>query len=755
MSVSEAGEPRGNGSPVRPLIIAALIIVAIGALYVGAGIFVPLVLAVLVTFALAPIVHLLRKIGLPNLPAVLIAVLGAGIIIACIAYLIVTQLAHLATDIPQYQKIVSDKFRDLQKTASGGNFFSHIADAIQNFSASTAPAATPTSPAPAEPLPVRVVNDSQGPLSFALASLVTILAPLATAAIVTVFVVFLLLERDDFRDRFLKLVSRGDFHTSTMVMGEAAKRVSRYLLIQAVVNLVYGAVFGLGLFAIGIPNALLWALCTALFRYIPFVGTLIAAAIPFALAFAIDPGWTKLLETVILFFGLEIVVTNAIEPRLYGSSTGMSGLAVLVAAMFWASLWGPIGLILSTPLTVCLVVLGQYVPELKFLEIMLGSEPVLQPDEQIYQRLLSGNPEEAIEIAETYVAGHSRQEFYDDIAIPALRLAAADRARNGTDVGSRRAVAEGMSAIVAEMDTPANHSDESSEPVPVTAKVLCIGGRTELDVAAARMLAQVIGRPTLETAVLPPFTLRQEGIGQLDLAGVDVICLVYLDANPRTYVRFVKRRLRQLAPDVKIVVSTLGFEAATAEELTLSLEVDAVATTVSMAEDRILGLIGASPAGGEPKTSGPEKWLREIGRLADRQGFIERYKSGIAEAFGSSLVVLALRDGAAGDHHLPPTESLASLTAAVISGDELVVVEDVKKDHSYDANTFFLENGVQFFASAPIHAPSGEVIGCVSIFDASPRSFSASDGARLQQRADQFIALARRSTAATAPLSGA
>ena len=303
--------------PTNTLVTAAFIVLAIMVLYLGAGIFVPLVLAVLLAFALAPVVHRLRRLHLPHIVAVLLAVLLAGAVLLTIGYIVATQLIKLASDLPRYQTTVIEKFTALQQTLGGQGgtgFLSSLGDALGQLQGQLdkADGAETT-----RPMPVVITNDAAGPLTMVQSVLHSVLGPLTTAAIVAVFLIFLLLEREDLRDRFLKLVSRGDLRTSTKVMNEAAARVGRYLLVQFCVNLSYGVIYGTGLSLIGVPNAVLWGLLAAIFRYIPFVGTLIASSIPFTLAFAVDPGWSMLFYSVAMFATLELLTTNAIEPRLY------------------------------------------------------------------------------------------------------------------------------------------------------------------------------------------------------------------------------------------------------------------------------------------------------------------------------------------------------------------------------------------------------------------------------------------------------
>ena len=590
-----------------------------------------------------------------------------------------------------------------------------------------------------------MVNPPESPLAFARVFLTSLLGPLATAAIVTVFVVFLLLEHGDFRDRFLKLVSRGDLRTSTKVMNEAGKRVSRYLLVQFTVNLSYGILFGLGMFLIGVPNPILWGLFAGLFRYIPFVGTLIAASIPFSLAFAIDPGWGMLIWAVGIFVALELVITNAIEPRLYGSSTGLSPLAVIVAAMFWATLWGPIGLILATPLTVCLVVLGRYVPQSHFLEILLGSEPVLVREEQLYQRLISGNIEEAVEIAENYVAETSVDAFFDDIALPVLRLAEVDRGRNATDVVSRRLVADGMAALVREFE-PDEVAEAEEGPLPL--QILCIGGRTELDGAAASMLARVIDQPGIVCKVLPPISVRPEGIGHLDLAGIDIVCLAYLDTNPRTYAKFVAKRIKRRNADVQVLACLLNAPAALDDGV--RAELDGVVGNSSAAKSWIVDYVARRDAGGPALTEAPQparrEWTIGLQKMIKSGPPFDAFIARINERFGSDMAIVSPEVHPASPEVDPRPDtgghavaSVAALALQVAAANAPMVIEDAATDPDHTDDAFLLVNDLRFYAGVPLRMEDGSPIGTLSIMSHDARAFTPDEVADLDAMGRQLM----------------
>jgi GAF domain-containing protein len=585
---------------------------------------------------------------------------------------------------------------------------------------------------------VTVVNTGRSPLDYVGDVLSSLLSPLATASIVVVLVVFLLLERGDFRDRLIKLVSRGDLRTSTKVMSDASQRVGRYLLVQFGINIANGVIFGLGLWLIGVPNAILWGLLAILFRYIPFVGTLLAAAIPFGLAFVVDPGWGMLAKAVVLYVALEVLITNGVEPRLYGSSTGLSALAVLLAAIFWATLWGPVGLVLATPLTVCLVVVGRHIPQLRFLEILLGSEPVLVPEEQFYQRLLAGDAEEAVEMAEQYASQSSALAFYDEVAVPALRLATLDRARDLTDVAGRRMLVEGMAAVVHELELsePNVQGDREAEqqvPLPLLS-VLCIGGRTELDSTAAEMIAQVVAGPVTTTSTMPPLVVRREGIGQLDLTDVDVVVLVYLDENPRSYLRYINRRIHAQNAKVRRIACLLNPGVVVDVGAPEALLADVITTSVASTQAVIASWV--DEARHKDLKQAPVDELAEA-RAAVHSVVVDELLATVATEMGVQLALVSVLATPETTGSEKSTEgslakpTLQPLTEAVVAEGGVVAVDDVTADATYSREPFLLESGAKFFAAAPLILSSGTPAGALFLIDSKPRQLSDTDRERL------------------------
>ena len=436
---ARADLPPGLFGMMAVLVSATVIAI----LYFAREVFVPITLAVLLSFLLAPAARWLRRLRAGRITAVALTVIVAFMGIAGFAAVILGELSSLAQQLPEYQYNLETKIRSFPGMVPGGGIFRRATKTLRDLGkelskaetqgAPSAPSATGASESqPVKPIAVQVVEPEPGPLQILQSIIGPLLQPMAVGGLVIVFVIMILLEREDLRDRLLRLAGRRDLHRTTEAMNDAAQRISRYLLSQLVVNISCGLPIGIGLTLIGIPNAALWGILVVLLRFIPYLGIVIAAAFPLALAIAVAPDWMLLVWTALLFVGIELVVANLVEPLVYGGSTGLSSVALIAAATFWTWLWGPIGLLLSTPMTVCLVVLGRHVPQLQFLNVMLGNEPVLTPMETFYQRILANDPEEATEQAEEFAKNGSLIEFFDEVAIPALARAQADSDRGVT-----------------------------------------------------------------------------------------------------------------------------------------------------------------------------------------------------------------------------------------------------------------------------------------------------------------------------------
>ncbi|WP_342642172.1 AI-2E family transporter [Rhodoligotrophos ferricapiens] len=593
--------PSAGALSDNPLLTAVAVMLGVVTLYFGQDIFIPFALAILLAFVLAPVVNWLRRLRLPRLPAVLIAVTFACFVIGAVSLVVGAQLVQLAENIPRYQTNIKDKINAFSPGDGERGILGRLSTTLREITREitdtddivTAPDPTEAQSAEPKPVPVIVESTETPPLELLQTVALPLIEPLITGGIVIVFLVFVLLQQDDLRDRFIKLVGKGDLQGSTEALNEAASRVSRYLLMQLTINLTYGIPIGIGLFFIGVPNAVLWGLLAAVLRFIPYLGPFLGALFPMALAFAVDPGWSMLFWTLALYLVVELISNNVMEPWLYGSSTGLSSLAVLLAAIFWTTLWGPVGLVLATPLTVCLIVIGRYVPQLQFLGVLLGSDPVLEPEERLYQRLLSGNTDEAVEVAERYIDEHSLAAFYDDVAIPALRLAQSTGPQQAADLANRRLIAQGMLELVEEIED--YEDDELLAELPdQPVRVLCIGGRTELDAAAAAMVAQQLNALGIGAAVLSPAAINQEGLTQLKLEGVEAVCLSYLSARPHVFARQICRRLRRKSPGLKVVIGMWGAapDAGGSTEMLDKIGADVISASVTAAVEAVRAMLG-------------------------------------------------------------------------------------------------------------------------------------------------------------------
>src|SRR5580658_2943806 len=355
-------------------------------------------------------------------------------------------------------------------------------------------------PSPVSPVPVRMVpSPTSGWTSFRdLGG--PILAPIGRAGIVFIFTVFMLLKREDLRNRLLRLAGLGQLNVMTQALDDAAGRVSRYILMQFLVNASFGTLFGLGLYLIGVPNPVLWGVLAAILRIVPYVGTLVAATLPFALSLAVFDGWFRPLLVFLLVAGLELTIANFVEPWLYGTHVGISSLALLVTAVFWTVLWGPAGLILATPLTVCVVVLGRYVPQLSFLHILLGDEAVLAAEAQLYQRLLAMDQLEAHSIVAQFLKGRPLVELYDSVLIPALSMAEQDRHKGAIDAAREEFLFLSINEMIAEFSEyqlPDSAAEEDPAAVAhageqLESRIFCVPAHDRADEITAAMLAQLL-----------------------------------------------------------------------------------------------------------------------------------------------------------------------------------------------------------------------------------------------------------------------
>ncbi len=621
--------PPGGAVPVRSvapsgsaqtMVIVGVVVVL--ALYFGRGILVPLALSILLAFVLAPLVSRLRRWHLGRIPSVLLAVLAAISVFAGIFTILGYQAVDLAENLPKYEDNLSAKIRALRPAPAEGGFIERTTETLKHLGqelkdvasggAENTPPQTPpnqTGPNPGlvpgqtEPIPVRIEAPPPNPFAMLTEFGGPLVSPLGTAGMVLLFVVFILLQQEDLRDRLIRLAGANDLRRTTEAMDEAGERVTRYLVTQLILNLLYGIPIGVGLWLIGIPNAALWGLLATTLRFIPYLGPVLAAILPITLSFAVDPGWTLPLLTLALFLGIELFSNNVLEPWLYGTSTGLSSFAIIVAAIFWTSLWGPLGLLLATPLTVVMVVLGRHVRQLEFLAVLLGNAPPLPPAARIYQRLLARDPDEAAEIADE----DQRPDVtvtYEQSLLPALMLAEADRSRGNLDEDTLVALRDGMEAVATYFADAPDEGPDTPPPPPPRGRVLCIAGRSHLDEAAGLLLADLLARDGWQADTLPCDSASPRRIRDLPRGDIRAVLLSYLTTGTGRHAQRLAYRLRRyFGPGVPILLGM--WDGGTVNPAPTAP--DAVANTLSQARNLVDELgpracddaIGVKPAAAE------------------------------------------------------------------------------------------------------------------------------------------------------------
>jgi predicted PurR-regulated permease PerM/methanogenic corrinoid protein MtbC1 len=530
----------------------------IAALYFAQDVLIPITLAVMLSFVLSPVVNFLQRFRLWRAPAVILTVLAALGLLGLVGTLIGSQAASLTANAPQYAKTIEAKVEGVQ-----GFALARMASITKQLGTGK-PAATPRGaaptlnsgavaapPGPRRPIPVEVIQDSTSPFTIAKTIVEPILGPLETTVIVLIVAIFVLMQKEDLRDRFIRVFGSSDLHRTTRALDDAGQRLSKYFLSQLAVNTCFGLVIGVGLWFIGVPSPAMWGVMAGLLRFVPYIGSFLAAVAPAALGAAVDPGWGMTLEVVALFAIVEPLTGYVVEPLLYGHSTGLSPVSVIVSAIFWTWLWGPIGLIMSTPLTLCLVVMGRHVKSLEFFDVLLGDRPALTPVESFYQRILANNPDEALAQAETLLTDRSLTDYYDDVVLEGLKLAVEDEARGTIDNAGASRMTRSMLSVIDDLQPSSAPQIQNVSEM----KVICVAGHGAFDDAVTAMLAQLLGQRGIEARRIPNDAVSRETIAALNVEAVDVIAISYLEVTGSpAKLRYLVRRLRERAPAARIIV---------------------------------------------------------------------------------------------------------------------------------------------------------------------------------------------------------
>ena len=564
-TVRATGHRRGTllTTEIRPLIALATGALVVACLYWGQGVLIPVALAGLLAFLLSPVVNAIDRWGAGRATSVLVVVLLAFCLAGGVGWVLFRQLVSLADELPQYSAHIRQRVADVRGLSKGGSV-----EKVQRTLTEVVGEMEKGEPKGTAGKPIPVVVQ---PHSTLMARLPRLLDVLAATGVVTVLVIFMLFERQDLRDRLIRLVGYRRVTVTTRALDEATARITRYLLMQSVINGSFGLALGIALFLLGIPYAALWGCLAASLRFIPYVGATIAVLLPTALALAVFPGWSRALLVIAVFLALELTAYMVVEPWLYGQSAGVSPVALLVAVIFWTWLWGSVGLLLATPLTVCLIVLSKHLPSMGFLVLLMGDDPVLEPKARYYQRLLARDQDEAADIVEEYVKANDSESVYDEVLLPALYYAKQDSEREKISEADAEFVAHATREIVEELDqdrpstATRDTSAEGSSRVPRRLLFLC-PARDEIDGVALAIAGRLIDAARWQVEILGPSLLTSEVAQLAEERRPALVCIGSVAPGGLSHIRHLCKRLRVRCPDLNLVVGRLGLHDESSDE---------------------------------------------------------------------------------------------------------------------------------------------------------------------------------------------
>lgn len=740
-------------------IISALVIAA---LYWGKDILIPLALAILLAFLVDPLVMRLRKRGLPQwLSIALVITLVLGVLSGAATYL-GYQLGQLSQELPQYHGTIQKKLNSVRQYSQGPSVWDGAKNTLDTIEGSI-DKTIPEQPDPSVQK-VKVIGQEQTTAEAALEWSDRVLNPLATAGIVFLFVILILINRKDLHDRFLKLLG-GNLNIGTDALDETANRIGTYLRMQLTVNLTYGIPMAAGLWFIGVPAAIMWGMVAVVMRFVPYVGPMISAIFPITLAFAVDPGWNMVLWTIGLILVLELISNNIIEPWLYGESTGLSTLAIILAATFWTTLWGPIGLILSTPLTACLLVLSNYVPALSFLKIMLGSESALAPYERFYQRLVADDVQDAMDVANGYIQQQlpkkptSEQrvrrvyQFYDQVAIPAIRFFSKG---HNTEVSAEHRLRLHLGLKQFNHHFQQSYEVAHSQALP---EVWCAGARWEIDVQVSDMLAHSLNLKQIPAQAYSEVLIQRhtDTLTTLDTA-LKIICISIFHTAPEAQVRLLTHLIREQHPDKKLIFALWSCDdVQQLDQIKAQFDVDAVVNNLN---DLLLSIDALRLRQGEKWLDEPDpeleekrvQALEELG-VFDAQN-LSIYSQYIEEARQAFDVKYAQISWVKQDWVYTPASPLAqdvadpmkarqskhdSICSHLVYQNENLMIEDLQRDPRFAHLPELLHNRIRFYAGVVLRNSEGTALGSFCILDRQPKKLTEDDMSLLQGLANDLI----------------
>ncbi len=552
-----------------------LLVVVVSALYLAKEVLIPLAMAGLLTFILAPVVDRLERWHLGRVPSIAVVVIIAFAVLGGIGLAIAQQVIDLADELPRYEQNLVEKAHDLTSRFSRGGPLARIEETVGELNREIAgkrpPAADASNDPPVAnsdgalsgptPVPVEIVQQPSSSFEYVSEFLSGAFGWFATLGVILLFTVFMLASREDLRNRLIRLVGPDQITVTTQALDEAGGRVSRYLRMQLIINASFGMMLAIGLYVVGLPNALLWGVLAGLLRYVPYLGAWIAAALVAALSLAVFDTWTQPLATIGLFAVAELITGNVLEPVLFHSSTGVSTIGVLVAAVFWTWLWGPLGLVLSMPLTVCIVVMGRYVPQLEFMSVMFGDDAALSPAARYYQRLLVGDLDGARDLVQAVLKEHTLDELFDAVLLPALLIAEQDAQRDVLDSYKHEFILENIREQVEELGESVVAEAVVAGPVMGDKSrrrgVVCVPARDAADEIAAMMLQARLAARGVNMELLAAKLLGGEAVEQVASLESDLIVISAAPPFGVRQARYLCKRLKSQA-ELRVLVGVWG-----------------------------------------------------------------------------------------------------------------------------------------------------------------------------------------------------
>jgi predicted PurR-regulated permease PerM len=582
----------------------AVLVIAI--LYWAQEVLVPIAVAVLLTFILNPMVSALERLRLGRVMAVTISSVLALSILLGVGWGVARQLAGLANELPQYRRNIREKIADLRDLKKGGAL-EQVEDTVTEVKAELKKKEAGAEEPPRQVVVAAEEESGLWPIPLSTGPMVERLAAVGLAI---VLVIFMLIQREELRNRLIRILGYGRLTVTTKALEEAGQRISHYLLAQFLINTGFGVTVAAVLFLIGVPYSLLWGFMAIVLRFIPYIGPWLAAIMPTALSLAYFPGWITPLMVVGAFILLELTTNLLLEPLLYGESAGVSEIAILIMAAFWTWLWGPFGLVLATPLTVCLVVFSKYVPEMTFVTVLLSDAPALEPHINYYQRMLAADQDEGEEIVQEYLGNHSFEELHDQVLIPSLSRAKQDRRHNHLTERDERALYDGTRAILEDLED--GSKDSSSEPKAKAVegslvsenveRVLGFPADGEADEVALLSFEKMLDSRGYKLDVVSADMLAAEMVSLVEQKQPRLVCIGAIAPGGLAHARYLCKRIRARLPQVRILVGRWGFDAnlENSRATLTSAGADRIAATLVEARHQLLQLIHLEPSENHP-----------------------------------------------------------------------------------------------------------------------------------------------------------